>query len=174
MSVAVLCGHGEPHPPVEKDMAYRALPGRLLLGAGAALGLLDKPVDGLLEGRGVGAGKAIDLLALLEDEEGGDGADAELEGQVGDVVSVEAGKGERVRDGGGASVVGVLVVERRDGLAGAAPGRGSLEDDVGVCGEEVVEVGLCGDCCDGHGGGGSFRRGGACGMLGYDGKMKRG
>lgn len=45
-----------------------------------------------LELGGVGADKVVDLLAVLEEEEGGDGADTELLGDFGNVVDVKLDK----------------------------------------------------------------------------------
>ena len=53
-------------------------------------------LDGGLESDGVGADDLADLLAVLEEEEGGHGAHALLLGDVGDLVNVdlvEAGVG---------------------------------------------------------------------------------
>lgn len=64
-------------------------------------------LDGGLEGLGVGTDDLADLLAVLEQDEGGHGADAEFLGDLGDLVDielVEAGVGVRVREpffGGG-------------------------------------------------------------------------
>jgi hypothetical protein len=44
------------------------------------------------EGGGVGADKLIDLLAVLEDEERGHGADAEVLADVGELVDVDLGE----------------------------------------------------------------------------------
>jgi hypothetical protein len=46
-------------------------------------------LDGSLERRGVGADDLADLLAVLEEEESGHGADGELLGDVRDLVDVE-------------------------------------------------------------------------------------
>ena len=45
-----------------------------------------------LELGGVGADKVVDLLAVLEEEEGGDGADTELLGDFGNVIDVKLNK----------------------------------------------------------------------------------
>lgn len=64
-------------------------------------------LDGGLEGLGVGTDDLADLLAVLEQDEGGHGADAEFLGDLGDLVDielVEAGVGVRVGEpffGGG-------------------------------------------------------------------------
>jgi hypothetical protein len=112
-----------------------------------ALRLVAKLLRQLLQRSRVRAGQVLGLFAVLEEEEGGDAADAELEGQVGDVVGVEARKGVLVV----AVVAGVLVEEGGDGLAGAAPGGVGLEGDVGLGLDELVELGLGGDVDDfGH------------------------
>lgn len=54
-------------------------------------------LNGRLECRGVGADDLCNLLALLEEEEGGHGADTELLSNVGNLVDidlVESGVGE--------------------------------------------------------------------------------
>lgn len=112
----------------------------------AALGLLAKSLRQLAQRSRVRAGKVLRLLAVLEEEEGGDAADAELHGEVGDVVGVEARKGVLFV----AEVVGVLVEEGGDGLAGAAPGGVGLEGDVGGGFDELVELSFGGDVDDGH------------------------
>ena len=96
--------------------------------------------------RGVGAVEGFHLFPVLEDEEGGDGADAELLGEVGDVVGVELGEDVLVAR----VFVGVLDEEGGYGLAGAAPGGCGLEGDEGLRADEVVELGLGGDVYDDH------------------------
>jgi hypothetical protein len=67
-------------------------------------------LDGSLEGGRVGADDLADLLAVLEDEEGGHGADGVLLGGLGDLVDVdleEAGVGVVVGE-----PVGVLLLVR--------------------------------------------------------------
>lgn len=71
----------------------------------------------------------VHLVPVLEEQKRGEGADAELKGQVGHVVGVELGEGVGLVDGVG---LGVLDEEGGDGLAGAAPGCAGLEGDVGV------------------------------------------
>ncbi len=115
----------------------------------AGLGLGGQVLDDLLQGRGFGRGQVGRLVALFEEEEGGDGADAELKGEVGDLVGVEAGEcvlfGEAERGG-------KLVEKGRDGLAGAAPDGVGLQGDVGRRFEQLVELGLGLDVNDGHDG----------------------
>lgn len=53
------------------------------------LSLAEVLLDGSLEGLGVGANDLTDLLTALEEQEGGHGADAELLGDVGNLVDVE-------------------------------------------------------------------------------------
>lgn len=69
------------------------------------LSLAEVLLDGSLKGLGVGADDLTDLLAALEEQEGGHGTDAELLGDVGDLVDVElvelgvgVGLGEPGRD----------------------------------------------------------------------------
>ena len=53
-------------------------------------------LDGSLEGRGVGTNDGSNLLAILEEHESGHGADAQLLGNLGELVNVnlvEAGAG---------------------------------------------------------------------------------
>lgn len=53
-------------------------------------------LDGGLEGSGVGTNNGSDLLSVLEEDESGHGTDAELLGDLGDLVDVnlvEAGAG---------------------------------------------------------------------------------
>lgn len=59
----------------------------LQLGRGRQL--LGDVGDGLGQGRRVGTDDLVGLLAVLEDEEGGHGADAELLAEVGDLVDVD-------------------------------------------------------------------------------------
>jgi hypothetical protein len=71
-------------------------------------------LDGSLEGGRVGTDDLADLLAVLEDEESGHGADGVLLGGLGDLVDVnleEAGVGVVVGEpvGGGVVSEGVLV-----------------------------------------------------------------
>jgi hypothetical protein len=56
---------------------------------GHTLCLVDVGLDGSLEGLGVGADNLSDLVATLEQQEGGHGADAELLCDIGDLVNVE-------------------------------------------------------------------------------------
>ena len=58
----------------------------------ANLFLLDSRLDGSKQRLRVGADNLVDLLAVLEDEEGGHGADSELLGYVGDLIDVELDK----------------------------------------------------------------------------------
>lgn len=48
--------------------------------------------DGGQESRGVGTDELVSLVAVLEDDESGHGADAELLGEVGKGVDVELGE----------------------------------------------------------------------------------
>lgn len=73
-------------------------------------------LDGGLESGNVGTDDLSDALAVLVDVEGGHGADANLGGDVGQLVDVDLVEGD----------VGVLLAELLDlggdGLAGTAPG----------------------------------------------------
>lgn len=53
------------------------------------LGLAEVLLDGSLERLGVGTDDLTDLLTALEQQEGRHGADAELLGNVGNIVDVE-------------------------------------------------------------------------------------
>jgi len=85
-------------------------------------------LDGCVQGRWVGSDDLGDLLAVLEELEGGHGADRELLGNVGkliDVDLVEVGVGELVAvldDGGG------------DDFAGTAPCGEAVDNDEVVFG----------------------------------------
>ena len=83
--------------------------GLLLLGGLALLGGLPL-LDDLEQGGRVGADVLVDLLAVLEDVEGGHGADAVLLREVGQRVDVDLGEVDR-RDGLGPPVVESRVSE---------------------------------------------------------------
>jgi hypothetical protein len=118
-------------------------------------GLAVVGLDGRLEGLGVGADDLADLVAVLEEEESGHGADAELLRNVGDLVDVDL---VEARVGVGAGEPGssvsnaytrvekgenVLDDLRGDDLARAAPGGEAVEDEKGVLDlKRRVEVGL--------------------------------
>lgn len=112
----------------------------------SSLALLSNILRQLLQRRRVRARQGISLITILEDEEGGDAANAQLKGQVGHLVGVEAGKGVFVVGEG----LGVLVEHGGDGFAGAAPGCVGLEGDVGRFLGEFVELGFGLDVDDGH------------------------
>jgi len=99
-------------------------------------------LDGSLEGGRVGADDLADLLAVLEDEEGGHGADRVLLGGLGDLVDVDL---EEAR-------VGVVVREfdnlGSDDLAGTAPGGEEVDDHHAGLVEGGIEVGLRGEVVD--------------------------
>ncbi|KAI9158024.1 hypothetical protein HJFPF1_06010 [Paramyrothecium foliicola] len=95
-----------------------------------------------------------DLLALLEEHEGGHGGDAVAAGDVADVVDVDLGKGQLARV---AVLAGEVGEDGGDGLAGGAPVGEEVDGDVGGAGEELVELRGRGDVLDlvvGHGGDG--------------------
>lgn len=82
------------------DISYPPLQPASLLCFGQAKGRL----DGGLKGLGVRADDLANLFTVLEEQEGGHGADAELLGNVGDLVDVDlvetglgVGVGEPVR-----------------------------------------------------------------------------
>lgn len=76
--------------------------------------------DGGLDGILIGADDLADFLAVLEDDEGGHGADAELLGHVGDLVDVE------LVEAHGRVLVGELGDDGGDDLARAAPRRKAI------------------------------------------------
>ena len=116
----------------------------------ARLGLGRQVLNDLLQCGGLGRRQVARLVALFEEEEGGDGADAKLKGQVGHLVGVETRKGVLF---GEAERGGELVEEGRDGLARAAPDGVGLQSDVGRLLDKLVELGLGLDVDDGHGDG---------------------
>lgn len=75
---------------------------------------VDVGLDGGLEGLGVGTDNLSDLVTVLEQQEGGHGADAELLSNIGDLVDVElveAGVGVCAREPG--DVVSSVQIEAR-------------------------------------------------------------
>lgn len=101
-----------------------------------------------LELRGVGADKAVDLLAVLEKEEGGNGADAEFLGNFGNFVDVKLDKVHLVLE---FIRVGVLFQDGSNGLARRAPvGVRVDNDDLVVCDGLTELVGGL-DNVDSHG-----------------------
>lgn len=90
------------------------------------------------EGPFIGTDDLADLLAVLEEQEGRHGADAELLGDVADLVNVD------LEELGVGVLVGELDHFRRDHLARAAPRREAVEHDERrrVGGEDVGGV-LC-------------------------------
>lgn len=121
------------------------------------LGLLANLLYGLLQRGRVGTSDtAVGLVAVLEEVEGGEGADAELHGEIGNVIGVELGEGVGVVDAEG---VGVLDEHGRDGLAGTTPGCAGLDGDEGGLFDELIKLILGRDGDDGHFGGVFFFRG---------------
>ena len=96
-------------------------------------------LDGSLEGGRVGADDLADLLAVLEDEESGHGADGVLLGGLGDLVNVN------LEEAGVGVVVGELDDLRSDDLAGTAPGGEEVDDHHAGLVEGGIEVGLGGE-----------------------------
>jgi len=94
-------------------------------------------LDGSLESLGVGTDDLGDLLAILEQDKGGHGADAEFLSDIGDLVDVnlvEAGVGVGV---------GELDDLRCNDLAGTAPGSEAVEDhESALLSDGLVKVGL--------------------------------
>lgn len=94
-------------------------------------------LDGGLESSGVGTNNGSDLLAVLEEDESGHGANAELLGDLGDLVDVDL-----VEAGAGVGR-GHLDDLRGDGLAGTAPGGEEVDDHQGAgLSASGIEVGL--------------------------------
>lgn len=88
------------------------------------------------------------LVAVLEEEEGGNRADAELKSEIGDIIGVELSEGVLV----GSVLLGLLLEDGGDGLARTAPRGVGLEGDVGGVLDELVELSLGGDLGNGRGG----------------------
>lgn len=119
-------------------------------------GLAEVSLDGRLEGLGVGADDLSDLLAVLEEEESGHGADTELLGNVGNLVDVdlvEARVGvffgepgsfvSNANARGETSWENVLDDLRGDDLARTAPGGEAVEDEKAILDLKcLVEGGL--------------------------------
>lgn len=107
--------------------------GRLLLRK-----LLDHVLDGGLE---LGRARRADVLvgvAVLDEQEGGDGGDSVAGRDVGHGVNVHLGEGNASRGG----VLSRMLLEQgRHGLARAAPRRVEVDDSVRVGAEEGVELG---------------------------------
>jgi hypothetical protein len=99
--------------------------------------LTDQRLNPSLESGRVGADDVLDLLAVLEEHEGGHGADAELGGDLAHLVDVDLVElGLRV-------VLAELGDLGRDRLARAAPGREAVEHN-GLLGVDhlLLELGL--------------------------------
>jgi hypothetical protein len=99
--------------------------------------LRNQSLDASLQGGRVRTDNIGDLLAVLEEHEGGHGTDTELGGNVGELIDVDlvelglgVGLGELLNLGG-------------DGLAGTAPRSKAVEDD-GLLGVEdlLLELSL--------------------------------
>jgi hypothetical protein len=116
---------------------------------GTALGLLGVAGDGGSQLGRDGTQQVAVLVAVLEEEEGGDGSDAHLKGEVGDIVGVELGESKLFRG----VLFGLLFEDGGDGLARTAPRGAGLEGDVGGVLDELVELSLGGDFHDGRSGG---------------------
>lgn len=93
-------------------------------------------LDGGLNSRGVRSDHLADLLATLEEDESGHGADAELLRDVGGLVDVD------LDELGAGVLVAVLLDLGRDGLARTAPGGEGVEDDQLTAGDGGVELAL--------------------------------
>ena len=110
----------------------------LSLGEVQLLGLLDQLVQiGLTQG----ARLFVDLLAVLEDGQGGDGLDAGGRSQVLVLVDVHLAE-----DGVGVLLTG-LVVDGAESLAGAAPGSPEVNEDQVVLLDGLVDVRGSQFCC---------------------------
>lgn len=118
------------------------------------LGLISVARDGGGQLGRDGTQQVAVLVAVLEEEEGGDGSDTKLKGEVGDIVGVELGESELLRG----VLIGLLLEDGGDGLARTAPRGVGLEGDVGGVLDELVELSLGGDVHNGRRGG-HFDRG---------------
>ena len=122
-------------------------------GGGLFLGEPRHLLSGLVEAGQVGAldhGLAVDsnLVPVLEEEEGGHGRDAVLDGDGLDVVDVDLGEGEEARNREGARHLGVM---GSDGLARPAPVGVKVGDYVAGRLEELIELAVRRDVLDGVG-----------------------
>jgi hypothetical protein len=87
------------------------------------LHILDGVLNGGLESLGVGTDDLADLLAVLEEQEGGHGADVQFLGDIGNLVDVE------LEEGGVLVHAGVFCDGGSDDLARTAPGGETVEDN---------------------------------------------
>jgi len=114
------------------------------------------------ESPGVGTNELVGLLAIDKDLKGGHGADAELLGEVGEVVDVNLGEEDVLE----LLLVGVLGEERSNSFARAAPCGEAVEHDNLV----LLEGRLPGvnglDVVDSHFAGGGVERSAAGGEAG--------
>lgn len=111
-------------------------------GGGLLLGELPHLLNSQIQARQVGALDhclAVDgnLVALLEEEEGGHGGDAVFLGDGLYVIDVDLGKGKKAGDREGRGHLGKVGI---DELARAAPVGVEVGDDILVRREEVVEL----------------------------------
>jgi len=106
-----------------------------IVGLFLLLATLDGALDSGLESLGVRANDLTDLVAILEEDEGGHGSDAEFLCHFGYLIDIELVEfSVRVN-------VGELDDLRRNDLAGTAPYGEAVEDDDGVL-VSVFDVGL--------------------------------
>jgi len=99
-----------------------------------------------LERRLAGTHEVVDLLAALEDHEGGHGRDPDLLGSLGDHVDVEL----VVPDALELLLLGELLQDRGDDPARAAPGGVEVDDDGPVLVDDPLEFLKGRDLGDGH------------------------
>lgn len=106
-------------------------------------------LDKLGQRRRVGADQGLGGRAVLVVEERGHGADAKLLGQLGDVVDVELGEEDVLK----LVLLGQLLKDRSDHLAGTAPDGSGIDDDGLVGLDGGLEIGLGLELGDSHVGG---------------------
>lgn len=101
------------------------------------VGASDGALDSSLQSLRVGTHDLLNLLAVLEDHEGGHGANTQLLSNIGNLINVDL-----VEFGIGVLGSKLLDLGSND-LARAAPGGETIEDDdVLYVGDLLVEVGL--------------------------------
>jgi len=98
------------------------------------------------KGVGVSTNELVSLLTVLEEHEGGHGADAKLLADLGEIVDVDLGEEDVLE----LLIVGVLGEDRSNGLAGTAPGSEAVEHDDLVGLEGILPLLLAGNVVDNH------------------------
>lgn len=98
--------------------------------------LRNKAHNSVLDGGGVGTHDLVDLLAVLEEDEGGHSADAEFLGQVGDLINID------LDEEGIAVLLGEFLDLGADDLARTAPCSKGVNDDNLVALQSIIESGF--------------------------------